>query len=180
VAGEARCLDSALAALNDLDPEIAIICHCPPTLDAFDLVRRVRLAGLDARIALCAADAGQNEVMAALRLDVDGLLPEGMAEQDLIACLDVLAEKGKWISADVISKAFASAADLPGEADTALPSLTARQRQVASLVAQGLSNKQIANTLSLSEGTVKLHLNRIFRRLGVSNRASLAAAVTLQ
>ena len=53
--------------------------------------------------------------------------------------------------------------------------LTPREREVACLVARGLSNKQVARELGLSAGTVKLHLHRIFQKLGVNNRRSLGA-----
>jgi two-component system, NarL family, nitrate/nitrite response regulator NarL len=51
--------------------------------------------------------------------------------------------------------------------------LTRREREVARLVARGLSNKEVARELGLSSGTVKLHLHRIFQKLGVKGRSSL-------
>jgi two-component system nitrate/nitrite response regulator NarL len=54
-----------------------------------------------------------------------------------------------------------------------LSALTNREQQVASLVCRGYSNKLIAHSLNLAEGTVKIHLNAIFRKLDVSNRAAL-------
>jgi two-component system nitrate/nitrite response regulator NarL len=53
--------------------------------------------------------------------------------------------------------------------------LTAREREIASLVCDGLSNGQLGRQLNLTEGTVKVHLHRIYRKLGLRNRASLAA-----
>jgi len=52
--------------------------------------------------------------------------------------------------------------------------LTMRQRQIAQLVSAGLSNKAIGARLGLREGTVKIHMNNIFKRLGIANRTSLA------
>jgi RNA polymerase sigma factor (sigma-70 family) len=59
----------------------------------------------------------------------------------------------------------------------ALSSLTARQREIVMLAANGLSNKEIARRLGLSEGTVKVHLHSIYRRLGIRNRTALAGLV---
>jgi two-component system, NarL family, nitrate/nitrite response regulator NarL len=53
--------------------------------------------------------------------------------------------------------------------------LTSRKREVVSLVSQGLSNKEVAQRLNIAEGTVKLHLHRIYSQLGVRNRTALAA-----
>jgi len=58
--------------------------------------------------------------------------------------------------------------------------LTSRQRQIVMLAAGGFSNKQIARELSITEGTVKIHLHRIYGRLGIGNRTSLAALIHKQ
>jgi two-component system nitrate/nitrite response regulator NarL len=55
--------------------------------------------------------------------------------------------------------------------------LTARQREIMLLVAQGLSNKEIARRLNISEGTVKVHLHQIYHSLGIRNRTALTAFV---
>jgi len=59
----------------------------------------------------------------------------------------------------------------------ALSSLTARQREIVMLAANGLSNKEIARRLGLSEGTVKLHLHNVYTRLGIRNRTVLVGLV---
>jgi two-component system nitrate/nitrite response regulator NarL len=55
--------------------------------------------------------------------------------------------------------------------------LTVRERQIALLVCDGLSNKQLGEQLDLTEGTVKVHLHKIYRKLGLRNRATLSALV---
>jgi DNA-binding NarL/FixJ family response regulator len=55
--------------------------------------------------------------------------------------------------------------------------LTGRERQVAALVCNGLSNKSVAQRLNVSEGTVKIHLHSIFQKLGVHGRSALAVAL---
>jgi RNA polymerase sigma factor (sigma-70 family) len=59
----------------------------------------------------------------------------------------------------------------------AISSLTARQREIVLLAANGLANKEIARRLGLSEGTVKVHLHSIYRQLGIRNRTALAHLV---
>jgi len=59
----------------------------------------------------------------------------------------------------------------------AVKALTVRERQIALLVCDGLSNKQLGEQLNLTEGTVKVHLHKIYRKLGLRNRAALSALV---
>ena len=58
--------------------------------------------------------------------------------------------------------------------------LTARERQIVRVMAEGLTNKEIAQRLKLAEGTVKVHLHRIYRKLGVANRTTLAVRANNQ
>jgi DNA-binding NarL/FixJ family response regulator len=60
-----------------------------------------------------------------------------------------------------------------------LSALSKRERQVTTLVCDGLSNKMIARKLGVGEGTVKIHLHNIYRKLGINSRNALAAALTL-
>ena len=60
-----------------------------------------------------------------------------------------------------------------------LSALSNRERQVTTLVCDGLSNKTIARTLGVSEGTVKIHLHSVYKKLGISGRAALVAALAL-
>jgi len=58
--------------------------------------------------------------------------------------------------------------------------LTGRERQIMNLVSEGLSNKEIARQLKLTDGTIKVHLHHVFEKLGISNRTSLAALAIRQ
>ena len=62
-----------------------------------------------------------------------------------------------------------------GDAEKAITALTDRERQILRLVSEGLSNKEIGGRLSITDGTIKVHLHKIFEKLLVSNRTALAA-----
>jgi two-component system nitrate/nitrite response regulator NarL len=64
--------------------------------------------------------------------------------------------------------------------DNALAVLTDRERQIMSLVSEGLSNKQIGRRLNIADGTIKVHLHHIFQKLEISNRTALAALAISQ
>jgi len=167
----------ALPLMRRLGRGIALVSHRPPRLDAVSLLRILRDEGLDFRIAIIGSGFGRRGVMEALRLDVEGLLPETVTAQALGECVEALTRGSRCLAVELLHEAVgegSTGAMLPAGLET----LTPRQREIAGLVAQGLSNKQIARALGIAEGTVKFQLQRIFLRTGHRNRALLAAAMS--
>ena len=100
----------------------------------------------------------------ALALGVRGILRRSLPLELQIKCLRIVAAGGLWVEQALCDRILASRRVL----------LTQRERQVMSLVAQGLKNKEIAYALTLTEATVKVHLARLFRKLRVHDRFELA------
>ncbi len=91
----------------------------------------------------------------------------------MVRCLDDVAAGRKWIARELLQQAL----DVKmggGTSANGLKALTPRERAVAALVAHGKRNREIAEELGISEGTVKIHLHRIYEKLGVGNRTELA------
>ena len=169
----------ALTLMRRHGEGIALVCHRPLRLDALSLLRTLRAEGNGFRVAIIGSDLGPRRTLDALRLDVDGLLPEDVTATQLTDCVAALWAHARWLAVEVLREVVeceeATVAPLlPG-----LGALTPRQREIATLVADGLSNKAIARSLGIAEGTVKLQLHRIYRRTGHRNRTLLTAAVTL-
>ena len=149
------------------------------------------------RLAVISASQRRQDVMNALDIGAHGYIPKSFGPNELVRALRIV------IAGDIFVPAFI--ADLPatgGEARISdrgdmLPAsvkphsestdpiglaglpISPRQRQVLNLLIKGYSNKQIANELSLGEGTIKVHVAALLRHLGVSNRAAAAATGAL-
>jgi DNA-binding NarL/FixJ family response regulator len=120
-------------------------------------------------------------VYAALAAGATGFLLKDVTPEHLVAAVQ-LVQTGDALLAPTITrrlverfapsstKASAATAGLPGSPGCDLTSLTPREREVLGLVAQGLSNAEIAGTLTLSEATVKTHVARVLTKLGVRDR----------
>ena len=149
-------------------------------------------------IAVISASRSRQDILSALAIGAHGYIPKSFGPNELVRALQVV------ISGDIFVPAFL--ADLPANSDEArsvsisdaapapmkahfgespgpigragLP-ISPRQRQVLNLLVKGYSNKQIANELSLGEGTIKVHVAALLRHLGVSNRAAAAATGAL-
>jgi DNA-binding NarL/FixJ family response regulator len=112
-------------------------------------------------------------VFAGLQAGASGFLLKDTLAVDLLAAVRVVAG-GQAVAAPTVTRRliehFVAAAPARRRDDAALEVLTLREREVLTLIARGLSNREIAETLVLSEGTVKTHINRILAKLGLRDR----------
>jgi DNA-binding NarL/FixJ family response regulator len=106
-----------------------------------------------------------------------GLLLKESALGTLITCLRAVASGQRWLPEELVAPAVRRAAEQRARDVRLERVLTAREYQIARLIAQGLSNKHISRQLSISEGTVKIHLHNMYEKLGALNRTSLAMLV---
>ncbi len=182
----ARCGDAAAAErlTAEHDPDIAV-------LDAalgLDILRRQRADGAARPRLMLLADADAQDALAeAVELEADGLVLRDAPLERVARCLEAVAAGEQWIDNDALRRVMGElgrreaspAAKRPltrREAQGARSRpLTKREADVARLAAKGLRNRDIAAALGLTEGTVKLHLNRVFAKLRVDGRAALAA-----
>lgn len=118
-------------------------------------------------------------VHAALRHGAAGFLLKDSPPQDLVTAVRVAARGEAMISPRVTKRLLASFANggSGAQARTRLDELTPREREVAVLISQGLSNAEIAATMFLSESTIKVHTGRIMAKLGAANRTQVAILV---
>jgi DNA-binding NarL/FixJ family response regulator len=105
---------------------------------------------------------------------VGGVLPRDADGDIVLAAARLVLAGGRYLPPEVFTPTSADLKNGNSSRDDDAFGLTPRQRNVLGLVAQGLSNKQVAYELSITEGTVKLHVNAILKTLGVSNRTSAA------
>ncbi len=105
-----------------------------------------------------------------------GMLPLDASPDELAAALGALAE-GLWVgSPGLVTGLFSRRPAVTAGDDTPIESLTAREREVLQLAAEGLPNKQIAAALNISDHTVKFHLSSLYAKLGVTSRTEAIRA----
>jgi two-component system nitrate/nitrite response regulator NarL len=127
------------------------------------------------RAALCRASLtltwDESALRGALTAGADGYVSKEASISELTTAIRGVHDGDAWVDRRVLLRwlrgdVSAGGASAAGEADT----LTAREREILGLLASGGTNKEIARTLSISDKTVKTHLNNIFRKLGVTRR----------
>jgi DNA-binding NarL/FixJ family response regulator len=174
VAGE--CSDGALvaAAVETLRPDVVLMDVRMPGVDGITATRRLRERP-DAPPVLALTTFDDDEVLAGmLRAGAAGFVLKGVPAEDLQRAVRVVADGGAWLDPAVTGRVLAAYRSAPEARrdDAALALLTTRERDVLVQIGRGRSNAEIARDLLVGEGTVKTHVNHLFAKLGLRDRAA--------
>ena len=175
VVGESANGDEAVAAVKQLDPDVILMDVQMPVKNGLDATREIAALGRDesSRVIILTTFELDEYVYEALRAGATGFLLKRAPAADLVAGIRVVAAGEALLAPSVTRRLidhFASRPAPKAQDLSLLNSLTEREREVFELVAQGLSNADIANRLVLTEGTVKTHVKHVFEKLELHDR----------
>jgi len=162
--------DAALHAIKSLNPMVAVLDINMPGPSGVDILRQARTEGWDTLIVLLTAGVDPELLDEAFKLGADGLVLKDAAGDMLLRAVRDALSGEPWFDKSAMEQVIAHL----GAALPAGPPLTARENDVARLVAIGRSNKEIAHELGVSEGTVKMHLHNLYQKLDIGSRTELA------
>jgi DNA-binding NarL/FixJ family response regulator len=168
VVGEAGDGAAAIATAQTTEPDVVLMDLSMPVLDGVAATRAVLELLPPLRIVALTSFADHARVNEILAAGAIGYLLKDCSPEELLAAIRAAAGGHTPIDARV------AGALLPSRATAPESMLSAREREVLGLVAEGLANKQIGRALGISERTVKVHVGNIFRRIGVTDRTSAA------
>jgi two-component system, NarL family, nitrate/nitrite response regulator NarL len=172
VVDSCRDAASALAALDEHEPDVLVLDLRMPGQSGIDVLRAIAGKHERCRRVLLTAAIRDDEVMEAVKLGVMGLVLKESSPDVLLECVRAVYQGKQWIERDTVTRALNSVIAREG-ADKATDALTPREVEIVRMVAQGLRNKAIAERLSISEGTVKVHLHNIYEKMRVDGRLEL-------
>jgi DNA-binding NarL/FixJ family response regulator len=172
IVGQAGDADEAVQLARDLQPDVVLMDLSTPHQAAPETARRLLAERAETRVVVLSSFFEQDRVIDALAAGAIGYLLKDCDPQSLIAAVRAAALGSATLDPRVAEALIPSRPD-QGTAED--PSLTARESEVLTLVAQGLGNKEIGHRLGISPRTVKVHVGNIFRRIGVTNRTSAAS-----
>jgi two-component system, NarL family, nitrate/nitrite response regulator NarL len=172
LAGQAETGEEALAKIRSLKPDVAVLDMRMPGLDGIQVIRAVARDGEETRILFLSAYLESATVYEALEAGACGYMSKD-SEADTICETIVKVARGDTVIGEETHRAIAEEIRSRAPAD---PSpLSQREREILRLTADGGSASEIAESLYLSPATVKTHLQRIYQKLGVSDRAAAVA-----
>lgn len=172
IVAEAANGREAVAMCERHRPDIALVDLRMPEMDGETTIRTLATLCPDTHVIVVTSYGGDEHIYQALRAGAKAYLLKDAPREHLLGCIRAVREGRAWISER-------AAAALTARLHSPRLELTPRERDVLRLVVSGHSNKAVAATLHMAEGTVKAHLNRIFRKLDVVSRAE-AVKVALQ
>jgi DNA-binding NarL/FixJ family response regulator len=166
--GSAR---EALAHIGRLRPDVVLLDLEMPDMDGVEAIPSLMAGRPELGVLVFTAYDTEERVLGAIRAGARGYLLKGASSEEIARGVRIVSEGGSYLEPRVASRVMAEV-QTPRRASN---TLSEREREVLHLVAEGLPTKQIARSLSITERTVKFHVNSIFHKLGADNRAQAVA-----
>jgi DNA-binding NarL/FixJ family response regulator len=157
--------DQAIALADEHSPDVVLMDLRMPGMDGVEATRQIRRQHPDVQVVVLTTHADDDSILAALRAGARGYLTKDAGVTEIARAVTAAHGGQALLDPQVQARLLNSlAGDRPGP-------LTGRETEVLALIAEGLSNTQIAERLVVSEATVKTHVNRIFAKIGARDRA---------
>ncbi len=163
--------------INDEQLDIVLLDMRMPEMDGISVLKLIKDTHPDLPVAMLTTSSDESDLVGALRNGAQGYLLKDMEPDDLVVALrDIIS--GKTVVAPDLAPVLASAVQgdnhEKAEKEDPFAVLTPREFEILTLLAEGQSNKVIARNLGISDGTVKLHVKAILRKLNISSRITAA------
>ena len=148
--------------LQELKPDVALLDIRMPGLDGVTVAQKVKNEGLSTAVLMLTSYDAQQYVIASLRAGARGFVLKTVSPKELTTAINTVAKGGLYLDPEVAS--------VMGEQDFIPEQLSVREREVLLLAAKGLSSKEVAKKVFISERTVQTHLASIYDKLGSRNK----------
>ena len=168
VVGDAGDGSTGATLARDLKPDVALVDLAMPGMDGIETTRRVIRASEHTQVVVLTAFSDRVQVLGALDAGARGYLLKDAEPDELLRGIRAAARGESPLDPRAAHAVLTRATPEAGS------TLTAREREVLKLVAEGLPNKQIARALGITEKTVKAHMTKIFAAIGVTDRTAAA------
>jgi len=164
----AECVDgrATLEAVLAHMPDVLIVDMQIREVTALEILKVLRRRQLTTRAVVLADHVDEATTLDVIRCATSGVLPKATGPERLVDCVRAVAAGRTYIDSEFLSRTLAS--------QFLARELTHREREIARFIVSGLRNKQIADEMAISEGTVKMHLHNIYAKLHVATRTEFA------
>ncbi len=177
VIGEADNGLKGLELSQSLNPDIILLDFNMEKMNGLQTLQAIKKTDFDGRIIILTVSDNEKNIVSTLRAGADGYLLKDMEPEDMLDRLHQVVN-GHIVLSDKVSELIARGLHEESKAESRDEAmLTNREEEILSLIAKGLSNKVIAKKLKIVEGTVKVHVKHLFRKLNLRSRVEAAVWV---
>ena len=171
---------NCIEAIRSLVPDIALIDISMPGLTGLEILTIANSEGLSTRLVFFTASVEDRELVTLAAAGAYGIILKDVAVDILVQSLRQVADGQRLLPLPPSDRTAPRERGTIAITENVLTVLTDRERQIMSLVSEGLSNKEVGRRLNIADGTIKVHLHHIYQKLEISNRTVLAALAISQ
>ncbi|WP_148252150.1 two-component system response regulator NarL [Aidingimonas lacisalsi] len=173
--GETGDPEAGIRLATDIEPDIILLDLNMPGLSGLETLQRLRADGFTGRIVVFTVSDSEEDVVAVLRNGADGYLLKDMEPDDMVRQLRQ-AVSGRMVVSERLTAILAEALrnQRSASATPDIRNLTQREREILRELVAGQSNKRIARNLDITEGTVKVHIKHLLKKLNLRSRVEAA------
>ena len=174
IVGEAGSAEEALRAVRDVNPDVVIMDIAMPGMSGIEATRRIKQVAPDVHILTLTMYEDEQYFFEMLDAGASGYIPKRAAPDDLVSAIRVVSQGNVFLYptlAKLLVKDFVTRSE--SEVGSKAEILTDREREVLTYIAEGYTNREIANALVISHKTVDRHRENIMRKLNLHSRIEL-------
>ncbi|PWV61175.1 two-component system response regulator NarL [Plasticicumulans acidivorans] len=172
--GEAADGSEGLRLARELNPDLILLDLQMRGVDGLETLKAIKALDLDARVIMFTVSDAEEDVLAALQAGADGYLLKDMEPEEMLNSLRLAARGRLVLSAPITELLARSLRSEQAVGATPVSDLTDREHQILLQIAAGRSNKLIARELNITEGTVKVHVKHLLKKLSLRSRVEAA------
>jgi len=173
VVGEAASGDEGVDRVRELKPDVVVMDLSMPGSNGLDATRRIAALGLKARVLVLTVHAEEEYLVPVVEAGASGYLTKTSADQDLVEAIRVVARGEVYLPPKATRLLLQQYRNASPDATHGLQDLSAREREVMALTAEGFSSREIGEKLFISPKTVDTYRARIMEKLGLNHRSEL-------
>lgn len=173
IAGEAGSGQEALKLVRELRPDVVLMDVAMPGMTGIEATRQIKEASSETAVLALTMHEDEQYFFEMLHAGASGYIPKRAAPDDLVSAIRVVSSGNVFLHASLARYLVNEIINQPAERDEAIEELTTREREVLVQIAEGYTNREIAEQLVISPKTVDRHRENIMRKLNLHNRVEL-------
>ena len=174
IVGEAENGLEAVEKVNLYSPDIVLMDLVMPRMDGIEATRQINASNSTTRVIVLTSFSEDDQVFSAIKAGATGYLLKDVSPTDLVEAIRATYQGESKLHPGIVNKLMQEFASLPVEPKRIHGNLTKRELEVLGLIARGMSNREIAQSLTISEKTVKAHVGNILSKLHLKDRTQAA------